>query len=1028
MKKISLLLLLLLSYCSSFAQTVSFSLTTAPCNNNGVLQASVTGMSGTITYTFHKGVGVASILAVNTTGTLTGYSGVPIWLTVTNGTSSASGIYGGAPPFNYSVGSVTATCPAVSTATVAITGGTSPYTVQWFNNNTTTLVATGTTASLAQGEYDVLITDANGCVYGSNAKDDSIFVWNNSNLNFNVSGTPASCTNGTATITGITGGPSPYSYLWSNAATTPSISGLIRGYYNATVTDANGCATTRGVNIAQNPNINVNVTPGAATCLLANGSATAFASGGASPYAYHWNTTQTTQLVNGLSGNHSYYVTAIDANGCTGQGSVYIASSSPITATATATASSCTSATGTATVSATGGASPYTIVWSTYPTQTGTTATGLIPGLYNFTVTDANGCVRTGSVYVPPVSIITANAIASNTLCTAANGTASVTVSSGAAPYTYLWSTSATTSSITGLAAGGYSVRITDNMGCSVTKYASVGVSSPITVGMSASQASCIFTSNGSITATPSGGTAPYTYAWAGASSTTSTASSLGTGGYYVYVTDAAGCHGSGYAYVGYNASNTSCYCTVTGTVYNDANKNCTKDPGELGIPNIVVHLSGRGYTATNSAGVYSFQVPTGSYSLSQTVQSYYPLAPCQNNAIPVSVTAATGCSTTVNLADTVQPIHDIQVQTITFGAPPIPGYGYDQLFIVKNNGTDTEKTILAAYKHDGQLGTPVMPTTFAAAGTNSYRSGSSFPQLAPGATTTALVQYSTPTNIPINTSLDYKDSATHASPMSNWLTDYTPWDNVETYGETVVGSWDPNEMEVAPAGQSAQGFITTNDSVLTYTVHFQNTGNYPAQKIVVIDTLDANLDVASIKPFAASHNYKMDVSDGSNIATFTFNNINLPDSNVDKMGSMGYVIYTIHQKKGLALNTKIQANASIYFDYNAPVKTNTTLNTIKAVPFAVQSTGRPDELLANVYPNPASNKVMIAIESDGAKPGAQVKLISLTGQVLQQQQVSLKAGKNVFEASTAQLAPGFYLVEVTDGARVSTSRLSIVR
>lgn len=1026
MKKLSLILLLLLFCGGSYAQTLSFSLTTAPCNNNGVLQASTTGLIGTVTYTFYNNSSY-SVLATNTTGTLTGYTGGPVFAQATNGTSYAYGSYAGAPPFTYNVTTTTATCPAVSTASVSITGGTSPFTVQWRLNGTTTTIATGTTVSLPANSYDVFITDAAGCTYGSYAKGDSIYVRNNSPVNFTVNTTPASCTNGSATVTGISGGTSPYSYLWSNSATASSITGLVRGYYTVAVTDANGCSSTRGANITQSPTITVNTTPSPATCIMTNGSATAFASGGVGPYSYVWSNTQTTQLATGLSGNNYYYVTATDANGCTGSGGAYINSSTPITATSSATASSCTSATGTATVNPTGGTAPYSIVWSTFPIKTGTTATGLAPGLYNFTITDAVGCIRTGSVNVPPVSVITATTTSGAATCTAANGSASVSVSSGTAPFSYLWSTTATTASISGLTAGGYSVRITDAMGCSVTKYASVSTYSPVNVGLNVTQASCIFTSDGSIVATPTGGTAPYTYVWSGVSSTSNAVSSLATGGYAVYVQDAAGCRGSAYASVGYNASNTSCYCTVTGTVYNDANKNCTKDPGEAGIPNIMVHLSGRGYAYTNGSGVYSFKAPTGSYTLSQVVQAYYPLSPCQSNSVAVSVTAGTGCSTTVNMADTMLTIHDMQVQTVSLNGPPVPGNNYHQYVIVKNNGTVTESSILAGYKHDGQLGSPIVPTAFSLYAPANYRSNSGFPTLAPSVATFNLMQYSVPTNIPINTGLVFDDSATHTAPMTNWLTDYTPWDNVNTYYSAVMGSFDPNNKEVSPIGQGTQGYITTNDSILTYTIHFQNTGNYPAQKVVLKDTLDADLDVVSLKPFAASHKYTTEVSDAGGIVTFIFNNINLPDSNTDKLGSMGFVIYKVRQKPNLVAGTQIQNSASIYFDYNAPVKTNTTLNTIRQKTSGVPGTGKAGELLATIYPNPANDKVTIAIDADGLKATAQVRLISLVGQVMQQQQVLLKAGRNVFEAKTANLASGLYFVEVSDGSRVSTIRLSIV-
>src|SRR5690606_21691906 len=172
--------------------------------------------------------------------------------------------------------------------------------------------------------------------------------------------------------------------------------------------------------------------------------------------------------------------------------------------------------------------------------------------------------------------------------------------------------------------------------------------------------------------------------------------------------------------------------------------------------------------------------------------------------------------------------------------------------------------------------------------------------------------------------------------------------------------SFDPNNKEVTPAGTGAQGYITTDDSVLTYTINFQNTGTWPAQKVVLKDTLSAHLDVSSLKPFAASHGYKAEVSDGPMpILTVTFDNINLPDSNTDKLGSMGYVVYTIRQTPAVPVGTQIENSASICFDDNEAVKTNTTLNTAGEVTVTVPKVA-PGQLAAPVYANPAGDKVSV--------------------------------------------------------------------
>ncbi len=1013
------------------AQTtnIAFSLLQQPCNNDGMLEVQTSTLTPPITLTYWIG-GTQTTVVINTTAdTLFNYAGGYIYVSATDGFGvSGYGYYQGAPPFNYYVTTTSAVCPALGTATANVTGGTAPYTYEWTELNSGTLLSTSNPANLPAGNYHVLITDAAGCVFGSYANSDSIYIWNSSSITYSVATTAANCTNGTATVTALTGGVSPYSYQWSNGANSPSISGLQMGNYMVTVTDAQGCYTENYAYISQAITITANSTPTAATCLQNDGSSIAFGSGGMPPYSYLWSNGQATQTATGLVAG-SYMVTITDANNCIGQGFSYINASTPITVTYSSTPSSCTAPTGTATVVISGGTTPYTITWNTYPGQSGVTANNLAAGTYSFNVTDAVGCVRTGSVVVNPISIISANVSTGNATCPLSNGSASIMITSGTAPYTFAWNTGATTNSISSLAAGGYYCVITDNMNCSITKYASVQVSSPVNVGVATTPASCIFSADGNIVAIVNGGTAPYSYSWSNGE-TTNLASGLTAGNYSVYVTDANGCHDYTWTNLGYNAANNSCYCTISGTVYNDLNGNCTQDAGEAGIQNIMIHASGLGYTFTNASGVYSFIAPTGTYTLSESVQYYYPLAACQNNAVPVTVTASSGCVSTVDFANVINPIHDVQIST-TYYTPPIPGNTFNQTVVVSNNGTLTEAGIDMGYTHDGQLTfSSVSPALFTQLNAGSYPNwysiASGFPTLTPAADQNFNVQYNVPTNIPLGTSVLFKDTVAYTSPISNWLNDYTPWNNVNYFTNTVVGSWDPNFKEVNPIGTGAPGYITTNDSVLNYTIHFQNTGTYAAQKVVLMDTLDSDLDITSLMPYWSNHSYVTEVTE-SGIVKFTFNNINLAPESTSEIGSIGIIMYSIHQKANLANGTQIKNSASIYFDYNAPVKTNTTLNTID------NGSGAPeikptDVFDLTVYPNPASQTVSLLINSSEASANAKVKFYNILGSEVLAQTVKLTAGKNVLNADVSSLAAGMYFVEITEGTNSVMKKLSVVK
>ncbi|MEM1119312.1 MAG: T9SS type A sorting domain-containing protein [Bacteroidota bacterium] len=144
-------------------------------------------------------------------------------------------------------------------------------------------------------------------------------------------------------------------------------------------------------------------------------------------------------------------------------------------------------------------------------------------------------------------------------------------------------------------------------------------------------------------------------------------------------------------------------------------------------------------------------------------------------------------------------------------------------------------------------------------------------------------------------------------------------------YAQLIRCAYDPNDKLVNPARSSN---YTLFEEDLTYTIRFQNTGNDEAYQVIIRDTLDKNLAVNSFKVLGSSHLEQLQttISD-DRFVSFTFNDIFLPDSTTDFAGSQGYVTYQIRTKKGLPEETVIRNSASIYFDYNPPILTNTTEN-----------------------------------------------------------------------------------------------------
>ncbi|MGV3503178.1 MAG: IPT/TIG domain-containing protein [Adhaeribacter sp.] len=166
-----------------------------------------------------------------------------------------------------------------------------------------------------------------------------------------------------------------------------------------------------------------------------------------------------------------------------------------------------------------------------------------------------------------------------------------------------------------------------------------------------------------------------------------------------------------------------------------------------------------------------------------------------------------------------------------------------------------------------------------------------------------------------------------------------------------ILDSFDPNDKQVVPAGFTGAHYTPTN-TPLRYTIRFQNTGNDVAYRVVVVDTLPQELDLATLQVGAASHPFTYTLSGkGRPVLTFTFNNIMLPDSTRDPVGSNGFVQLSIRPRKDLPEKTKVENFADIFFDYNEPVRTNTTVNRIFDMP--VTHSDQP-LLLREVIASPA--------------------------------------------------------------------------
>ncbi len=427
---------------------------------------------------------------------------------------------------------VNATCSSTGSATAIVTGGNPPYNIVW---NTIPPQTGLSITNVPAGTYTATIHDG-----GCNPQNftASVTIGSVGGVTATSSTTISNCAsnNGTATVT-PTSGQAPYSYSWSNGQTTQTATGLAVGTYTCTLTDNLGCVTTQVVSIASAGNITSTYTSTPTGCTTSTGTATVTGAGGQAPYTYLWSNGQTTQTGTGFPvGTVSCVVT--DNFGCSYLQFVTIIATNPLTLSISSTPTGCTTNIGTATAITGNGAQPYIYNWSNG--QTTITTNGLPLGPVTCTVTDNNGCTITNSTNIISNNPITAVHTQTPTGCTVNNGTATVTPSNGATPYTYNWTGGQTTPTATGLAAGSYTCTITDANGCTNQQFITVVSTNPVTLSLSSTITGCTV-NNGTATATANNGALPYTYNWTGGQ-TTATATGLAAGSFTCTATDANGC------------------------------------------------------------------------------------------------------------------------------------------------------------------------------------------------------------------------------------------------------------------------------------------------------------------------------------------------------------------------------------------------------------------------------------------------------------------------------------------------------
>jgi Secretion system C-terminal sorting domain len=246
-----------------------------------------------------------------------------------------------------------------------------------------------------------------------------------------------------------------------------------------------------------------------------------------------------------------------------------------------------------------------------------------------------------------------------------------------------------------------------------------------------------------------------------------------------------------------------------------------------------------------------------------------------------------------------------------------------------------------------------------------------------------------------------------------NWVNQYfldDGWPSKDVECLPNVGSYDPNDKTGYPLGYSAAHYIKANTD-LEYVIRFQNTGTAPAHKVVIRDTLSKFLEASRLRMGAASHTYTWDIT-GEGFLEITFDNINLPDSLSDEMGSHGYISFKIAQLPYLSDGTILNNQASIYFDFNAPIVTNKTEHQVKYhfLTVSLESPLTKSGKVAKVYPNPTHEEATFYFP-DLTGCENQFILTDLQGKIVRNEAF---CGEN-FYFKRNELGNGVYFLKVID-------------
>ncbi|WP_395052612.1 fibronectin type III domain-containing protein [Flavobacterium sp.] len=435
-----------------------------------------------------------------------------------------------------------------------------------------------------------------------------------------------------------------------------------------------------------------------------------------------------------------------------------------------------------------------------------------------------------------------------------------------------------------------------------------------------------------------------------------------------------------------------------------DTNSNGSQDNDEINFP------LGQFHHAVNDGELHNVIAPTGiyniydisgtnSYDFNYTINPEYSSMYSISNASysNVNVIIGGGMITYNFPISIIQNYNDLAVVLVPFNAPRA-GTSYKNKLVYANVGNQTIPSGTVTFNNNNET----TISSISQVGTSSITNGFTydFSNLLPFESREITITMQVP---PIPT-VAIGQLLTNTASIVPLTDDVVVSNNSSSLTQGVIAAYDPNDKMESHGEKILFSSFNQND-FLYYTIRFENTGNASAINVSVTDVLDSKIDETTLQMISSSHNYTMDrVATG---LTWRFNNIQLPVSVADTNIGKGYITFKVKLKSGFTVGDVIPNTASIYFDSNPAIVTN-TFNTefVSALANANFNTSS-----FNLFPNPATNSVQIKLSNDNSSL-KNIVIYDMIGKTIQSIS-NINSNETIVDISN--FSKGMYLVEITN-------------